>query len=101
MWNEECKKAKDLLKYHLTSLPILTYADYTSPFILQTDASSIGLGAVLSQMQNGQEHVIACASRGLTPAESRYPAHKLEFLALNGLLRTNSMIIYLATSFQS
>ena len=66
----------------MTSAPILAFADYTQPFILQTDASGVGLGAILSQIQNGHERVIAYASRGLNPAETRYPAHKLEFLAL-------------------
>ena len=50
--------------------------------MLQTDASGQGLGAVLAQFQGGTERVIAYASRGFSPAESRYPAHKLEFLAL-------------------
>ncbi|KAF7645580.1 hypothetical protein LDENG_00201740 [Lucifuga dentata] len=51
--------------------------------VLQTiNASGEGLGAVLAQSQNGVERVIAYASRGLTPAETRYPAQKLEFLAL-------------------
>ncbi len=68
---------------HLTSPQVLAYADYTLPFILYTDASRDGLGAVLSQMQeDGQERVIAYASRGLRPSEKNYPAHKLEFLAL-------------------
>ncbi|KAL1252085.1 hypothetical protein QQF64_019881 [Cirrhinus molitorella] len=47
-----------------------------------TDASGTGLGAVLVQVQEGVERVIAYASRGLSPPETRYPAHKLEFLAL-------------------
>ena len=44
--------------------------------------SGSGLGAVLAQVQDGAERVIAYASQGLSPAETRYPAHKLEFLAL-------------------
>lgn len=46
------------------------------------NASRGGLGAILAQVQDGAERVIAYASRGLTPAETRYPAHKLDFLAL-------------------
>lgn len=52
------------------------------PYILHTDASSTGLGAALYQEQEGQLHIVAYASRGLSRSESRYPAHKLEFLAL-------------------
>ena len=62
--------------------PILAYADFKTPFILYTDASSDGLGAVLYQYQDNQRRVIAYASRSLSPSERNYPAHKLEFLAL-------------------
>jgi hypothetical protein len=66
----------------LTSPPILAYADYTLPFILHTDASNEGLGAVLYQKQGGNDRVIAYASRSLRGAERLYSAHKREFLAL-------------------
>ncbi len=66
----------------LTSAPVLGFADPKLPYILHTDASTIGLGAALYQRQEGQMQVIAFASRGLTRSETRYPAHKLEFLAL-------------------
>ena len=55
---------------------------FKTPFILHTDASSDGLGAVLYQYQENQRRVIAYASRSLSPRERNYPAHKLEFLAL-------------------
>ena len=61
----------------------MAYADFSKPFILHTDASSEGLGAILYQLQDdGKERVIAYASRGLRNAEKHYPAHKLEFLCL-------------------
>lgn len=82
MWTSECEEAFQSLKLQLTTTPILGYPDYNLPFVLQTDASGEGLGAVLAQVQEGSERVIAYASRGLSPAETRYPAHKLEFLAL-------------------
>ncbi|KAI3374599.1 hypothetical protein L3Q82_021161, partial [Scortum barcoo] len=68
-----------------SQVPIPAYADYSLPFILYTDASNQGLGAVLAQVQEGQEHVIAYASRGLHPAErndANYSSFKLELLAL-------------------
>ena len=49
---------------------------------MYTDASEIGLGAVISQKQEDREPVIAYASRSLNKAERQYDAHKLEFLAL-------------------
>lgn len=82
LWTGECMEAFCILKEKLTSAPLLGYPDYTLPFVLQTDASGEGLGAILAQVQSGTERVIAYASRSLSPAETRYPAHKLEFLAL-------------------
>ncbi len=61
---------------------MLGFANPKEPYILHTDASTTGLGAALYQEQEGQLCVIAYASRGLSQSESRYPAHKLEFLAL-------------------
>jgi hypothetical protein len=81
-WNEDQQKAMDRVIEKLTSPPILAYADYTLPFILHTDASNEGLGAVLYQKQGGIDRVIAYASRRLRGAERLYPAHKRELLAL-------------------
>ncbi len=61
---------------------MLGFANPTLPYTLHTDASTTGLGAALYQEQDGESKVIAFASRGLSRSESRYPAHKLEFLAL-------------------
>ena len=62
--------------------PVLAYADYRLSFKLHTDASNTGLGAVLCQHQDGQDRVVAYASRRLKTSEKNYPAHKLEFLVL-------------------
>ena len=62
---------------------MLTYADYTKPFKVHTDASEHGLGAVLYQDQDDSTtRVIALASHILSNAETRYHSSKLEFLAL-------------------
>ena len=82
-WTPECQLAFDQLKDLCTSTPILAYADYKKPFQLQTDASDLGLGAVLYQVNDDKhQRVIAYASRSLSNTERNYPAHKLEFLAL-------------------
>ena len=81
-WTEAAKSAFEHLKELCVSTPILAYPDYQLPFILHTDSSSEGLGAVLYQKQEGKLRVIAYASRSISKSESNYPAHKLEFLAL-------------------
>ena len=86
IWSDQCEVAFRSLISKLTSTPVLAYADYTLPFVVQTDASLEGLGAVLTQQQDGRERVIAYASRTLSSAEKRYPAHKLEFRALHWAL---------------
>ena len=63
--------------------PVLAFADFKKPFLLETDASIEGLGAVLSQEQDdGRYHPVAYASRGLKGGELKYHSSKLEFLAL-------------------
>ena len=81
-WGPEQQTAIDTIIEKLTTPPVLAYADYSKPFVINIDASGDGLGAVLYQEQDGSERVIAYASRGLRASESNYPAHKLEFLAL-------------------
>ena len=84
-WTADCQVAFDALKTALVSAPVLAFADFAKPFHLYTDASLGGLGAVLSQVQDGRERVIAYASRSLRPTErndKNYSSFKLEFLAL-------------------
>ena len=69
---------------------------------MHTDASQVGLGAVLYQLQNGVMRVISYASRTLTPAEKRYHLHscKLEFLALKWSICDEFRdLLYYAPSF--
>jgi hypothetical protein len=84
-WTVECQTAFETLKSCLVSAPVLGYPDFTKPFVLETDASFSGLGAVLSQEQTGGKVVIAYASRSLRPTErnsDNYSSMKLEMLAL-------------------
>ena len=83
-WEPKHQSALGILIDQITSPPILAYPEYDSPFIVHTDASEEGLGAVLYQKQNDCLRVIAYASRTLTPSERNYHLHsgKLELLAL-------------------
>ena len=58
-----CDKAFCTLKENLASAPVLAYPALDNTFILNTDASGVAIGAVLSQVQNGTEKVIAFFSR--------------------------------------
>ena len=64
-WTEECQAAFDELKHRLVSPPILAYSCPDGNYILDTDASDTGIGAVLSQVQDGVERVVAYSSRSL------------------------------------
>ena len=81
-WGPDQQEAFETLQRLCTEAPILAYAGFKTPFILHTDASSEGLGAVLYQYQDNERRVIAYASRSLSPSERNYPTYKLEFLAL-------------------
>ena len=84
-WTENCEAEFSNIKCVLTTAPVLGFADYSQPFVVETDASDLGLGAVLSQVQDGRTRIIAYASRGLSKAEknqSNYSSKKLELLAL-------------------
>ena len=81
-WGPKQQEAFETLQRFCTESPILVYADFKAPFVLHTDASGDGLGAVLYQVQDGQKRVIAYTSRSLSKSERNYLVHKLEFLAL-------------------
>ena len=79
----KAKEAFSLLKQALLQAPVLKFMDYSKPFVLETDASSDRLGAVLLQEgEDGKLHPIAYGSRSLTKAERNYHLGKTEFLAL-------------------
>lgn len=84
LWTNGHQTVLEQLMDILSHPPVLSYPDFELPFVLHTDASQQGLGAVLYQQQSGKLKVIAYGSRTLTPAEKNYNLHsgKLEFLAL-------------------
>ena len=81
-WTKECGESFAELKKRLVSAPILGYPRLQGKYILDTDASGYGIGAVLSQEQDGQERVIAYGSRTLSKAERNYCVTRRELLAV-------------------
>ena len=76
-------RAFDTLKQVCMSAPVLAFVNYTKEFLLETDASKEGLGAVLSQKQaDGRYHPVTYGSQALMAHEKHYHSTKLEFLVL-------------------
>jgi hypothetical protein len=81
-WTQEADKAFQNLKECLVSAPVLSCPDYSKPFEVHTDASSYGVGAMLTQSIDGKEHPIAYMSKSLTSAEKNYSITERETLAV-------------------
>lgn len=96
-WTENHQKTLNSLIDKLIEPPLLGYPEMTQPFVLHTDASQEGLGAVLYQRQNGKMVVIGYGSRTLMPPEKNYHMHsgKLEFLALKWAICERFRIIFI------
>jgi hypothetical protein len=83
VWSSECEQAFCSLKDALISPDVMGYQlNDGGTFILNMDASGVGIGSVLAQVQEGRERVIAYASRGLNKAERNYCITEKELLAV-------------------
>lgn len=78
LWSEEALKAFNDLKKALLSTPVLRLPDFSKPFVIECDASSDGVGAILSQ----QDHPVAYFSKGFSPSNRFKSAYDRELLAL-------------------
>lgn len=85
-WDEKHEHAFQDLKEALCNDPVLQSPDFNQPFVVQTDASGVGLGAVL--LQGDEQKPVAYVSRKLWPRETRYSAIELECLAIKWALET-------------
>jgi hypothetical protein len=82
-WTNEQQQAFEKLKERLMTYPVLRYPNFEKEFILMTDASKEGIGAVLAQEdQDRKEHPIAYFSKALTPCEKNYDTTNMEALAV-------------------
>jgi len=82
VWTEESQTAFQRLKDAMSSPPVLAMPDDNGQMILDTDASDVAIGAVLSQVEGGLERVIAYAGRALARNESNYCVTRKELLAV-------------------
>ena len=91
MWKEPQQHAFQRIKEALLSSEVLAYYDPDRPTIISADASSTGLGAVLTQVQENEEHRPICyATRSLSATEKRYAFIKKEALAVTWARETFS-----------
>lgn len=81
-WTPEADKALDLLKESLISPPILANPDFNESFTIESDASDLAVGAVLTQVQKGEKRVIAYFSKKLNSTRRKYAAVEKECLAV-------------------
>jgi len=77
VWTEQCQGAFNRLQ-----APVLAPADPTLPFILDSDASGVGVGGVHSQVGPEGERLLAYFSRAFNKAECRYCITRRELLAV-------------------
>ncbi|CAF4051391.1 unnamed protein product [Rotaria magnacalcarata] len=89
-WNEEMEDAYKALKDHVAKQVKLAYPDYSakaSPLVIATDASTVGTGGVLQQVQNGINHIIAFTSSTFNKTQLNYTTTELEILAIKASIR--------------
>lgn len=81
-WDEDANNAFLKLKDALINTPVMACPDFTKPFVLHCDASSVGLGSVLSQVSDDVEHPIAYFSKLFSKAERNYSTTERELLSV-------------------
>lgn len=87
-WDQECQRGLDVLKENMVTASILVFPNWKKEFHVHVDASCIALGAVLTQVDEGEmDHPIAFASRKLSKAKKNYSTSKREGLAMVYVLR--------------
>ena len=93
LWTEACDRSFEQMKKALVSADVMDYPlNEGGDFILDVDASDIGIGGIIHQVQGEQEKVIAYASRSLNKAEKNYCITEKELLAVHFLLNITGNI---------
>ena len=82
-WTLARQKVFEAIKAKLATTPVVAYPNFDKPFVLYTDASGEGVGAVLHQKgDDRRERIIACISRTYNKHEKKYPITEQECLAV-------------------
>ncbi|QRW11207.1 Retrotransposable element Tf2 protein [Ceratobasidium sp. AG-Ba] len=82
-WTQECQQAFEEIKKRVSQDPVLIHPDPDKPFILETDASGIAIGAILSQRgEDGYLHPVAYLSKSYNNAQRNYDTANKELLAI-------------------
>ena len=95
-WGEMQEKAFTTLKHLLVAEPVLRLPDMSKPFVLRTDASDVGIGAVLLQQHEGKLFPVAYASKKLLPRERNYSIMEKECLAVVWAVKRFNVYLYRA-----
>ena len=82
IWEEDCQKSFEELKFHLTTAPIVQAPNWKLPFEVMCDASDLAIGAVLGKREDGKPHVVYYASKTLNEAQRNYTTTEKELLAV-------------------
>ena len=87
-WTPEAEDAFSALKSLFTSTPVLILPQPSRQFIVEVDASDVGIGAILSQWSEEDQHIhpVAFLSRRFSPAEANYDVGNRELLAIHAAL---------------
>ena len=86
-WNSDCQKEFNIIKEKFTKDILLRHFNPKLETVIQVDAHISGISAILKQVEDGVQHIVAMASRATTPTEARYPQLDLEALAVDYGLR--------------
>ena len=81
-WGNEQQEAFDALRTALTTAPCLSLPNFELPFVVETDASDVAMGATLAQEYSGSLQPVCYFSRKFTPTELRYHTGDREILAI-------------------
>ena len=81
-WTKDCNSSFHRLKEAVAFAPVFAYPESEDPFVLDTDASNVGIGAVLSQVHQGHERVTAYYSQALSKPERNCCTTRRELLAI-------------------